>query len=103
MNSTEKRRKELLESAQTAYRDRGFLPAVHPRYRASYTSLYGNSEGAEGLPKSTFGIRLFVCALIFALFVVMDYRGTKVLNVNSERITEEIGYEIDIRQVWKSL
>lgn len=103
MNSTEKRRKELLENAQSAYREKGLLPAVHPRYRASYTSLYGDSDNGDGLPKSTFGIRLFVCALVFALFVVMDYRGTKVMNVDSKRITDEIGYEIDVRQVWKDL
>jgi len=103
MNSSEKRRKELLESAQIAYRDRGLMPAVHPRFSTSYSSLYGKSEEDNDLPKSTFGIRLFLCALIFALFVVVDYRGTKVLNVDSKRITNEISYQLDVSKIWKNL
>jgi len=102
MNQTEKRRKELLENAQTAYRDRGVIPAVHPRYRASYTSLYNDDEEALFL-SGTLGLRLFICALLFALFVAIDYKEASILNVDSKRITEEIGCDLNIQEVWKQL
>lgn len=103
MNTAEKRRKELLEKAQSSYRDRGMIPAVHPRFQSSYAKLYETDDDSESFATGTFGIRLFICALLFALFVAADYKGTSVLNVDSKRITQEITYELDVKEVWKGL
>ena len=40
MNEAEKRRRELLEQTRYSYQESG-IPAIHPRYRASYSELYG--------------------------------------------------------------
>lgn len=38
MNEAEKRRRELLEQTRYSYQESG-IPAIHPRYRASYSEL----------------------------------------------------------------
>lgn len=86
MNDSLKRRKQLLEETRARYRDDGRIPAVHPRYRAAYDRIYEDETTHTG----TFGVRLFVCILLFAAFVVMDRGGQKVMNVSSDRIVEEI-------------
>ncbi len=103
MNSSEKRRKELLEQTRRRYRDSYDPPAVHPRYGAVYGHLYGRNE-EEPVPAGTFGIRVFLCMLLFAAFVTMDKQNYKVLDkVDSRRIVKEITTDLDVAEVWKKL
>lgn len=46
MNEAEKRRRELLEQTRYSYQESG-IPAIHPRYRASYSELYGEEEAEQ--------------------------------------------------------
>ena len=69
MNDSEKRRRQLLEETRSLYSDRNSPPAVHPRYKFAYARLYGSED--EMAP-GTFGLRLFLCFMLFAAFVAMD-------------------------------
>lgn len=102
MNSSEKRRKELLEQTRRLYSDRREPPAVHPRYGSLYRGLYGN-EDEESIPVGTFGVRLFLAFLLFAGFVTMDRQEYEVFHMNSEQIVQEIETDLDIAEVWKEL
>ena len=102
MNSSEERRKKLLEQTRRLYSDRWEPPAVHPRYGSAYYRLYGD-DGREELPVGTFGIRLFLALLLFAGFVTMDRQEYEVFHVNSARIVQEIETDMDVARVWKEL
>ena len=98
MNETEKRRQQLLHQARELYRDVGeTIPATHPRYRAAYESIYGTDK--EEVIQSTFGIRVVICVMIFAVFVLTDYKGTTICNLNSEQITEQIQTQSHITNI----
>ena len=76
MTESEKRREELLRRARTIYSDKKIPPAVHPRYQSFYTKLYDTQEEHEMTGShSTFGVRMFIAILLFALFVAMDYKA----------------------------
>lgn len=100
MNDSEKRRRELLERTRELYSDCGEPPAVHPRYRSFYQQIY---PGDEETPSGTFGVRVFLCLLLFAAFVAMDTGKQKIWNVDSNRIVQEITTDMDVAEVWKSL
>lgn len=102
MNSSEKRRKELLEQTRRLYSEWREPPAVHPRYGSVYHGLYG-SDSEEDTPAGTFGIRLFIAFLLFAGFVTMDRQEYKVFHVSSDRIVQEIETDLDVAEVWKNL
>lgn len=106
MNATEKRRKELLEQMRRLYSDRREPPAVHPRYGSAYRKLYG-SDSSEETSQSTFGIRLFLAALLFAAFITMKQQDYKIFKVDSQRIVKEIGTDLHveerIREAWKDI
>lgn len=97
MNETEKRRRELLNQARNLYQDRETFPAVHPRYRAAYRSIYETEDSVLGNRKGTFGIRSVICALLFAAFVVMDQKEAKVWNVDSKEIVSQITADSSVR------
>lgn len=100
MNDSEKRRQMLLKQTRELYGEKRTIPAVHPRYGYAYRRIYEE----EQLPAAgTFGIRLFLCLLLFAAFVSMDKQGREVGQVDSKRIVEEISYDVDIAEVWKEL
>ena len=102
MNSSEKRRKQLLERTRNLYSDSRFLPAVHPRYRNLYGQLYGYEEKES--TGGTLAIRMFVCLLLFAAFVTMDRQDEKILGViGSERIVHEIETDFQAYGVWENL
>lgn len=101
MNDSEKRRQRLLEQTRELYGEKRFIPAVHPRYGAAYHQIY--SDDQTGLPPSTFGIRLFLCLLLFAAFVSIDKNQSEVMHVNSSRIVDEITTDLDVAEVWKEL
>lgn len=100
MNDSEKRRKQLLEQTRARYSDYRDPPAVHPRYKSSYNRLYSD-EPEEGY--STFGIRVFLCLLLFAAFVAMDVKKQEIMHVDSQRIVQEITTDFDVAEVWKNL
>ena len=102
MNSSEKRRKELLEQTRRLYSDRREPPAVHPRYGAAYHKLYAD-ENEPDSPAGTFGLRIFLAFLLFAGFVTMDRQEYKVLQVDSDRIVQEIQADTDAAELWKNL
>ena len=100
MNDSEKRRRQLLEETRSLYSDRNSPPAVHPRYKFAYSGLYwSEDEMAPG----TFGLRLFLCFMLFAAFVAMDNNGITVKSVSSDRIVQEITTDLDVAEVWKNL
>lgn len=105
MNDAERRRQELLEQTRSLYSDKRTIPAVHPRYGGAYQYLYGKSEeDINGDTKGgTFGIRLFLCALIFAAFITADKQKQEVFHMSSSDIANEITKDLDIQAVWKSL
>ena len=98
MNDAERRRQELLEQTRALYNDRRTIPAVHPRYANAYHYLYGKSQEDinEDTKGGTFGIRLFLCALLFAA-------KQEVFHMSSSDIADEITKDTDIQEIWKSL
>lgn len=100
MNNSEKRRRQLLEETRYLYSDRKIPPAIHPRYKNAYHKLYDSEETGV---VSTFGIRMFLCFMLFAAFVAMDNNGYAVKDVNSDRIVQEITTDTDVAKVWKEL
>ena len=90
MNEVEKRRLQLLQNTRKVYSEKNNSPAVHPRYRVSYNSIY-NEESIEGTNlKSTFGIRLVIAILILMMFYTMDNQSMKYHNINSKSVVKEI-------------
>ena len=84
MNEVEKRRRELLEQTRYSYQESG-IPAIHPRYRASYSELYGEEEAEQG----SLGIRTFICMILFAVFVFMQNEGKDILHISSTKVVQE--------------
>jgi hypothetical protein len=101
VNDSEKRRQRLLEQTRELYGEKRSIPAIHPRYGAAYHQIYSDEQ--PQIPPSTFGIRLFLCLLLFAAFVSMDKNKSEVMNVNSSRIVDEITTNLDVAEVWKEL
>ena len=103
-DESEKRRQRLLEETRALYSDRrnvpeyrGLyrnLPAVHPRYGASYRELYGQDDA--GGQKGTFGIRLLLCCFLFTFFVTLDRQEIEIFEVDSGQIEEAVSQDIDI-------
>lgn len=84
MNDVEKRRVTLLQEARKDY------PAVHPRFQATYDSIYGEHTEEETEFHSSFLLRTLIAVLLFALFFVMDYRKEKVGTVDSQSVIQEV-------------
>jgi hypothetical protein len=101
VNDSEKRRQRLLEQTRELYGEKRSIPAIHPRYGAAYHQIYSDEQ--PQIPPSTFGIRLFLCLLLFAAFVSMDKNKSEVMHVNSSRIVDEITTNLDVAEVWKEL
>ena len=78
---TEKRRRALLAQTRSLYSEKSFSPAVHPRYRNAYNSLYGDGEDMES--SGLFGLRVILCCLLFIGFVMMDNYDITVADVSS--------------------
>lgn len=92
MNETEKRRQELLAQTRKRYGNSETIPAIHPRYRTSYTSVYQEEKEREN---TGLGFRCFLAALIFCLFVAMDQSKEKIATVDSKRIVQGIERNAD--------
>ncbi len=93
MTETEKRRVELLSQARNLYRDQQSIPAVHPRYGATYQKLYGNEEKDK---TSTLGVRTFLALMLFVLFAGMDYGGIEIMEYQSDEIVEVLSQSVTV-------
>ena len=95
MTESEKRREELLRRARTIYSDKKIPPAVHPRYQSFYTKLYDTQEEHEMTGShSTFGVRMFIAILLFALFVAMDYKGAHTRQLTAKRLFRRLNVKL---------
>ena len=43
---------------------------------------------------STFGVRMFIAILLFALFVAMDYKGAQYAAVDSKRLFRRLNVKL---------
>lgn len=91
MNDTQRRRQQLLKQMRDTYDDRREIPAIHPRYRASYQQLYDE----ENVENHTFGIRVVLCILLFVAFTVLEQNHNTIMKFDSDRIANEIHREFD--------
>lgn len=89
MTETEKRRSELLQQTRKIYSDRYAPPAVHPRYRAAYLSLY--EDDVQEKKVNSFVLRLAIAILLFGAFFMANKQGFK----EAETVANEIQQEFD--------
>ena len=90
MNDVEKRRLMLLHETRKNYSDKYAPPAVHPRFQATYDSLYRDREYEQSEYRSSFFMRAIIAILLFALFFLMDYRNEKIGAVDSQVVIHEV-------------
>ena len=106
MNESELRRRELLRQTRRLYNDHNEIPAVHPRYGSICSSLYGDGQAdrqPETARSGSFPIRLVMGILCFAFYVWLDQSGTKVAQVSSSVIVEQIGQDMDAEALIETL
>lgn len=84
-----------MESARALYRDNGATPAVHPRYGNIYAGLYGEEE-----PAGSFGLRVVLCCILFAVFVMMDYQDMQIAGVSSQMVIQAVEMDSGLEEVW---
>ena len=81
------------------------IPAVHPRYRNIYRTLY--EEPAQ--PGSTFGFRLFFCLILFGLFLIADQEAVRLGSYDTEKAVKMISTDAavpsfsQVQQVWEEM
>ena len=90
MTDIEKRRIQLLKETKKTYSEKYMTPAVHPRYKSTYDSLY-NKEPV--MQKGSFGIRFFVALLILVLVYAMHFQEKSFGMINDKTIINEIHRE----------
>lgn len=89
MNEAELRRIRLLQEHRKGN------PAVHPRYQATYHSIYENEEKNQK-EKGTFFLRCILSILLFVLIAVMDSKGEKIGKVDSQMVIEAVSQDVVI-------
>lgn len=87
MKETEKRRKKLLEDTRNLYQESRTIPAVHPRYKATYYRLYPDEVI---IPKNTLGIRFVICILIFVTYILIGDNENSLLDLKRMQVAEKI-------------
>lgn len=90
MTDVEKRRLRLLQDVRKNYSDKNTPPAIHPRYRSAYHSLYKDEDEEQARPKSTFFLRLVIATFIFVCFFMIDYNKKEVASISSQTIIKEV-------------
>lgn len=81
------------------------IPAVHPRHRNLYRTLY-EEPAQQG---STFGFRLLFCLLLFGLFLMADQEGLSIGSYDTEKATNMISSDFNasdlqqVQHVWEEL
>lgn len=93
MNQTELRRQQLLEETRNLYSDKYKTAAIHPRYG----SRYSEPDVSKKESKGTFGIRMILCILLFAMFLTMDYTNNTMFHISSSSVKDAIAkhWEMD--------
>ena len=90
MNDVEKRRLELLHETRKNYSDKYSPPAVHPRFQATYDSLYRDYQNELTEEHGSFLVRTVIAVILLALFFLMDYRNEKIGTVDSQVVINEV-------------
>lgn len=85
MSDVEKRRLKLLQETRKLYSDTYAPPAIHPRFNATYRSIY---EDHGEVQHSNYGflIRTVVAILIFSLCFVMKYENQTIGTVDCNQV-----------------
>lgn len=81
-----KMREAMLKEARMYHSNIG-IPAVHPRYRASYKSIYQTEEADK---PSSLRLRILICLILFALYAALDQGEFAELPFTSSQISLEI-------------
>jgi len=90
MADIEKRRLKLLQETRKNYSDKYTPPAIHPRFRNAYTSLYGMDNDENIKNRSTFFVRALIAVIIFTFIYIMDYRNETIGNMSSQFVISEV-------------
>jgi len=88
MNDNEKRRSELLEQMRNSS-----IPVIHPRYRATYNSIYQNDE-KQKKKSNLFGVVLMVFFIGVGYYMYIE-KPVIDTGVIFERIEQEIERLVD--------
>lgn len=95
----EKKRSQTLKDMRAKEReeDKGAcaFPAVHPRYRTSYSAIYGETEE----PAGTLGIRLFICILLFGCFIAADKEQIHIPGYSTDSVLRAIERPFSLSEV----
>ena len=81
-----RQREQLLKEARKLYRQ-NTMPAVHPRYRSTYSFIYKTEEKEE---HGSTALRIFICLMLFVLFAVCDLKEVKYSDLNTTAFIEEL-------------
>ena len=93
MTELVQRRIELLRQTRKFYAE-NYIPAIHPRYKNTYSSLYGREETKE--KESSLGVRMIIAILLFCLFVLANQKDMEEAEVVSNLIQKEYGGLVDL-------
>ena len=53
--------------------------------------------------REAWGIRTFICMILFAVFVFMQNEGKDILHISSTKVVQEVSKNADITDVWKKI
>jgi hypothetical protein len=76
MSELEQRRRKLLQETRKTYAENSNPPAIHPRYRAMYRSIYPEFEEKDEHKSNDWIVRLFCSVVLFV--VIYMYRNESV-------------------------
>ena len=85
MRNGYKERVEMLNSVRENSFNRD-MPAIHPRYGALYRELYKSDREV----KSSFGMRILISLILFALFAAMEQGKITQIPISPSEITYQI-------------
>lgn len=102
MDSSQKRRQELLYQTRKIYSDKYKVPAVHPRYGNFDLEKSGVSKIGDERKLSFFKLRILITLIIFVLYAGFEYMGVEIGKYNVQDVTDVISRNIDIQEVWNS-
>jgi len=92
VNQTEKRRQKLLQHTRNLYNDKRGVPAVHPRYRASYNQIY--REQTNEYTGSSAGFRSILCIVVFVAYIVLKNNSSIYPGFNDLQVLEIIMHNL---------
>ena len=87
MNEIEKRRHDLLMQTRNLYNEKFTPPAIHPRFRMIYRSLYEKDEKKK--QKSSW-LRVMLVLFFIAVIYVLYQQEFSIGSINYETVVETI-------------